>query len=157
MSHLGVKEGGVSTLQYSTHSFCLHLCLFAVAKCCKLFCFTFLHVISEIIFSHLASSSTLILFLYQGNRSICCAGFKEFFSKNKGERWSRPCDCIIDWANDLHVIMCYKTVSIDCMRNIQSDIQNKTRLNNVKFQSHQSFSIKPPLSNKPSIDGILNK
>ena len=30
-------------------------------------------------------------------------------------------------VNDLHVIMCYKTVGIDCMRKLPSDIQNKTR------------------------------
>ena len=39
-------------------------------------------------------------------------------------------------ANDLHVIMCYKTVGIDCMRKLHNNIQNETRLNNITHFNH---------------------
>ena len=50
-------------------------------------------------------------------------------------------------ANDLHVIICYKPVGMDYMRRLQSDIQNKTSLNNVTYFNHNNkppFLLSPP-------------
>ena len=46
-------------------------------------------------------------------------------------------------ANDLHVIMCYKTEGIDSMQQLQSDTQKKKiGLNNVTHFNHIN---KPPI------------
>ena len=45
-------------------------------------------------------------------------------------------------ANDLHVIMCYKTEGIDSMQQLQSGTQKKIRLNNVTHFNHTN---KPPI------------
>ena len=60
-------------------------------------------------------------------------------------------------ANDLHVIMCYKTVGIDYMRTLRSNIQYKTRLNNVTISIIPISPPPPPPSNKPPLESTLNK
>ena len=71
-------------------------------------------------------------------------------------------------VNDLHVIMCYKTVGINCtgIRKLQSDTQNKTRLNKVTHFNYTNKPLLPPLlnypppphpSNKPALENTLNK
>ena len=45
-------------------------------------------------------------------------------------------------ANDLHVIMCYKTEGIGSMQQLQSNIQKRNRLINVTHFNHTN---KPPI------------
>ena len=49
-------------------------------------------------------------------------------------------------ANDLHVIMSYKTEGIDSMQQLQSGTQKKIRLNEVTHFKHTN---KPPIYPTP--------
>ena len=62
-------------------------------------------------------------------------------------------------VNDLHVYMYYKIVGINCMRNLQSDIQNTTRLNNITHFNHikKPCSLLTSLPPFPPLKITLNK